>query len=136
MPRRVRARRREKSRIIFVRNSFSGKNQDSIRKELFPFVDSNDQDFDISEERYEIRPFDDDFKDKKDDSKDKKDNKVVIKAAIHELINSEDYQKMEKNYKEKKFLTKDGEKIDVKYVIERIFNGEPESNFTLEEKKD
>lgn len=120
----------------FIENSFSGKNQDSIRKELFPFVDSNDQDFDISEERYEIRPFDDDFKDKKDDSKDKKDNKVVIKAAIHELINSEDYQKMEKNYKEKKFLTKDGEKIDVKYVIERIFNGEPESNFTLEEKKD
>ncbi len=113
----------------FVENSFSGKNQDSIRKELFPFVDSNDQELDISEERYEIRPFN-------DDPNDKRDNKVVIKAAVHELINSEEYQKKEKDFKEKHkgttFKKGDGKKIDVKYVIERTFGGENISDFQEE----
>lgn len=113
----------------FVENSFSGKNQDSIRKELFPFVDSNDQELDISEERYEIRPFN-------DDPNDKRDNKVVIKAAVHELINSEEYQKKEKDFKEKykgtTFKKGDGKKIDVKYVIERTFGGENISDFQEE----
>ena len=90
---------------------------------MFPFVGDSDQDLDIAEERYEIRPFDDNS-----------DNKVVVKAAVHELVSSEEYQKMEETYSENKFLTKDGKKIDVKYVRERIFNGEPESNFKLEEK--
>ena len=106
----------------FVENSYMGKKENSIRKELFPFVGDSDQDFDIAEERYEIRPFDDNS-----------DNKVVVKAAVHELVSSEEYQKMEETYRENKFLTKDGKKIDVKYVRERIFNGEPESNFKLEE---
>lgn len=113
----------------FVENSFSGKNQDSTRKELFPFVDSNDQELDISEERYEIRPFN-------DDPNDKRDNKVVIKAAVHELINSEEYQKKEKDFKEKHkgttFKKGDGKKIDVKYVIERTFGGENISDFQEE----
>lgn len=110
----------------FVENSFSGKNQDSIRKELFPFVDSNDQDFDISEERYEIRPFD-------DDSKGKKDNRVVIKAAVHKLIGNYDYQAEKNNYKGKKYQKEGGEEIDTKYVAERVFGGEDISKFTVME---
>lgn len=84
----------------FVENSYMGKKENSIRKELFPFVGDSDQDLDIAEERYEIRPFDDNS-----------DNKVVIKAAVHELVSSKEYQKMEETYRENKFLTKDGKKL-------------------------
>ncbi len=108
----------------FVEDSYAGKKENSIRKELFPFVGDSDQDLDIAEERYEIRPFDD-----------KSYNKVVIKAAIYKLMNSkeysEDYQKIEKdklesNGKKMKYTTeKDGKKIDVtKYVVERAFGKE------------
>ena len=65
----------------FVEDSFVGKNADAIRKELFPFVGDRDQDLDIPEERYEIRPFDNNS-----------ENKVVIEAAVHELINSDEYR--------------------------------------------
>ncbi|MDY6347555.1 MAG: AAA family ATPase [Bacteroidales bacterium] len=96
----------------FVENSFSGKNQDSIRKELFPFVADRDQDIDIAEERYEIRPFDDNS-----------DNKVVIKAAVHKLIGIYDYQSEKNGYKGKKYKKEDGKEIDTKYVAERKFGG-------------
>ena len=105
----------------FVEDSYAGKKEDSIRKELFPFVDSNDQELDISEERYEIRPFDDNS-----------DNKVVIKAAVHELINSDDYQKLEEKYKGTKFTTSDKKKINTRYVVERDLGGEDISIFPKE----
>lgn len=105
----------------FVENSFSGKNQDTIRKELFPFVADRDQDLDIAEERYEIRPFDDNS-----------DNKVVIKAAVHKLIGIYDYQSEKNSYKGKKYKKEGGNEIDTKYVAERKFGDEDISKFKEE----
>ena len=42
----------------FVKDSYYGKNAEDIRKELFPFVNNNNQDIDIPEERFEIESFD------------------------------------------------------------------------------
>ncbi len=113
----------------FVEDSYAGTKEDSIRKKLFPFVDSNDQELDISEEKYEIRPFD-------DDPQNKKDNKVIVNAAVNKLVNSEKYREYEVEFKAEKYTEEGNEnEIDVKYVIERIFNGEQKDKFKPVEKK-
>ena len=105
----------------FVENSYMGKKENSIRKELFPFVGDRDQDLDIAEERYEIRPFDDN-----------PDNKVVIKAAVHKLIGIYDYQAEKNKYEGKKYKKEDEKEIDTKYVAEREFGDEDISKFKEE----
>ncbi len=87
----------------FVENSYTGKKEDSIRKELFPFV--NDQDLEIPEERYEIISF----------------NKIDIVKAVKELIETIEIKK------ERELLKKEGYAPE---DIEKIIAGEPKSNFT------
>ena len=54
----------------FVEDENNGKKEDAIRKELFPHVKDQDDDIDIPEEKYEIKPWD----------------KIDIIAALEELI--------------------------------------------------
>lgn len=82
-----------------------------------------DDDFDLDENmsRYEIRSF---------DEKAETDIKIDIVKAVQSLTKSVNVKKKEKRreqLKEKGYKDED---------IEKILNGEPESNFTPEEKKD